>query len=240
MKTSAALTASLATLVALTACGVLGDDPAPTADATAPTATVTVTVTSTPTATRTPTRTPTSTSTAAATDDPSGTATTDDTPDPTGSATPTALGTEQSGKVLTLNEIFKKVGDWDESVYDVGDRSDVRGIGIPIAYCTSEYRPNDSRYGGELELRLQRSFTKLDFDVAQANTSPSSDDMLVSEVLKSGNQADIRKVPFDEVQHVTIDVSGTNAVKIRLFEDQREDCSSSGGIVAVISNLTLT
>jgi hypothetical protein len=90
-----------------------------------------------------------------------------------------------------------------------------------------------------LELRLARRFAKMSMSVGQANNSPSSDAVLVVEVVANGEQVDLRRVPFDQLQPFELDVQDVNALKIHVWIDP-ETCRSSKEVVAVVENLVLS
>ncbi len=87
-----------------------------------------------------------------------------------------------------------------------------------------------------LELRLARRFDQLSFSVGQDNASANSEQVLNVEVVTNGEQADLRKVPFDRVQPFEVPVSGVNAVVINFELD--EGCDDS--VIAVVESLTVS
>lgn len=154
----------------------------------------------------------------------------------TSSATPTpdddAEGPQpgDEGRRLRLADFFEPSSSWEEERYDVADQKAVPGIAARVEGCYNSYQ--------ELELRLANNFDELRFSVAQANDSRQSDQSVSVEVIANNSQAEIRSVPFNEVQTFTVPVSGVNALKIRFSLDDRvEDCG--GSVIAVVSDITV-
>lgn len=166
--------------------------------------------------------------------DPTETPAFDGDPSPVDDASPTApdtVPTDLADTPLGLNAVFSTVGEWEESRYEVADRSDVPGMGVVVATCY------DDQDAPELEFRLANRFDELSFNVAQGNTSQDSDQQLAVRVLGNEGQLDIQKVPFNQVKPISLDVSGVNALKIRLFLDDEERCSYDSQVVAVVEDL---
>lgn len=128
---------------------------------------------------------------------------------------------------LTLGDIFNVEGEWTEDRYNVSDRSDIRALGARVL-CSSSTR--------SLELRLARRFDTLSFTVGQDNASDSSQEVLVVEVIGNGEQMDVRRVPFDQVQPFDLPITGVNAVIID-FSLERP-CDDS--VIAVVESLTVS
>src|SRR4051794_28020826 len=105
----------------------------------------------------------------------------------------TTLAAPRSGEPLRLEDFFQPGSAWQANRYDIAGKSDVQGIATTVNSCSE---------GGAsvLELRLSNKFTTLTFSVAQADNSQSSDQKLTVEVLNNNEQAEIRAVPFNEVQ----------------------------------------
>ncbi len=145
------------------------------------------------------------------------------------SSAPGELDPEDVGRRLTLNDFFNPNSYWEEQRYDIADQKQVQGIATEISGCYA-YQ--------ELELRLANNFEELTFSVAQANDSTSSDQSLSVEVLANNAQAEIRSVPFNEIQEFSIPVEGVNALKIHVSLDDRvADCG--GAVTAVLTDVTL-
>lgn len=144
---------------------------------------------------------------------------------------PSVLSTSASGRVLGLPDVFATVGEWQEDRYDVVSRTAVRGLGVTVDSC-SEYSKD------MLELRLARRFKTLAMNVSQANDSPSSDAILVVEVVANGKQQDLRRVPFDQTQPFQVSVQDVNALQIKLSLD--ESTCSSKEVIGVIEDLVVT
>jgi len=137
------------------------------------------------------------------------------------------------GRQLGLDDFFNADSQWEERRYDVADQQDVPGVGTTVQGCGQS-----SSYDRTLELRLGNNFSELTFSAAQANTSQRSDQNLVVEILTNNEQRDIRSVPFNQVQDFTIDVTGVNALVIRLYlDDEIANCRSA--VVGVISEASV-
>lgn len=206
----------------LSACGA---DDAQTAQ-TVETVTVTVTPTSEVPSRQTAETPPTSASTSPAT---------------TSGASPSSPGsvpTERVGQPLSLRDAhsFYPDGEWEEGLYEVADRSDVRAMGTAVSICG---QASNSPY---LEFRLANRFDTLSMKVAQANSAQSSDQTLIVVIEGNDEQIEIRQVPFNEVVSIdNLSIDGVNALRVRLFLDEEdEDCrSGSTGTTAVIEQLVV-
>ncbi len=130
---------------------------------------------------------------------------------------------------MSLSNFFEPESNWTENRYDVADKSGVSGMATTI-----------SGYGDgpTLELRLANNFTTLTFNVGQANDSKSSDKVLVVRVVGNGKQLDVRKVPFNTIQEISVPVVNVNALKIELSLEETPNRDSKS-ISAVISDVTL-
>jgi hypothetical protein len=143
-------------------------------------------------------------------------------------ASSTTVATEKAGSTLSLADFFEPDSSWTENRYDVADKSGVSGIAAPI----------DSYRLQTLELRLANNFSNLTFNVGQANDSKSSDKMLVVRVVGNGKQLDVRKVPFNVIQEISVATEMVNAVKIEVSLENT-DSRDSKTVSAVISDVTL-
>lgn len=153
-------------------------------------------------------------------------------PSPTDSA---VLGEDVKGQSLTLSEFFQPGEDWTENRYDVADENNVSGIAGDITECGTGWSGPD-----RLELRLANNFEQLSFKVGQANQSESSRQTLVVRVVGNGNQIDIQRIPFNEVQDFDIDVEDVNALEIEFSLDEEvTDCTSLGESTAVLWDVEL-
>jgi hypothetical protein len=171
---------------------------------------------------------------------PTSTSSSPDTSPAPGSPTSSSGGsvpTERVGQPLNLGDAQSFYPDWEEGLYEVADRSDVRAMGVSVTGCgIADYSPH-------LEFRLANRFNSLSMNVAQANSSESSDQTLIVVVEGNDEQIDIRQVPFNEVVSISaLDIAGVNALRVRLFlDDEDEDCSGgSNGATAVIEQLVVT
>lgn len=150
---------------------------------------------------------------------------------PTASESPNGeLDSDARGRRLTLADFFNPSSEWQEKRYNIADQKDVPGIAAEIDGCYNT---------SELELRLANNFQQLQFSVAQANDSRSSDQLLSVEVLANNAQVDIRSVPFNQIQAFTIPVSGVNALKIRMSLD-RSNHPCGGSVVGVVTDASLS
>lgn len=130
---------------------------------------------------------------------------------------------------MSLSNFFEPESNWTENRFDVADKSGVSGIATTI-----------SGYGDAqmLELRLANNFDTLYFNVGQANDSKSSDKILVVRVVGNGKQLDVRKVPFNTIQEISVPAKNVNALKIELSLDKTPN-QDSKSILAVVSDVTL-
>jgi hypothetical protein len=151
---------------------------------------------------------------------------------PTDTPSSGVLPPTASGRTLTLSDVFATVREWEESRYDVADRSEIQGIGTTLRDCGESYLAG-------LELRLAHRFTKLTMNVGQANDSPNSDRNVVVEILANEKQQDTRRIPFDRIQPFTVDVRDVNALKLRFWIDDADGCSYESRVVLVVEKLTV-
>ncbi|MGY1771888.1 hypothetical protein [Blastococcus sp. SYSU D00813] len=143
------------------------------------------------------------------------------------------LDEEDEGRELGLEDFFNADSQWEERRYDLAAQQDVPGVGSIVQGCGQS-----STYDRTLELRLGNNFSELTFSAAQANNSQRSDQNMVVEILANNEQRDIRSVPFNQTQDFTIDVTGVNALVLRLYlDDEVADCR--GSVVGVISEATV-
>jgi hypothetical protein len=158
------------------------------------------------------------------------------TPDNAPSSSAGSVPTDRVGQPLSLSDAQSFYPEWEEGLYEVADRSDVRAMGVSVTGCgLADYSPH-------VEFRLANRFNSLSMNVAQANSSESSDQTLVVVVEGNDEQIDIRQVPFNEVVSISgLDISGVNALRVRMYlDDEDEDCGSGGGTTAVIEQLVVT
>ena len=210
-----------AVAVSLTALAACGDSGA--TGAAAP-STVTVTATASDTSRPTPTG-----STATASPSTTSSATTrgsGNSSSSSGSSNSGALPSNAAGRELTLSDFFNPEESWEEDRYDIADAKQVPGLAATVEYCGN----ND--YAPELELRLGNNFSRLTFSVGQANDSLDSDQAVSVEVVGNNAQIEIQSVPFNEIRDFTIPVTGVNALKIRMWLDDK--VAGCGGAVNVV------
>ena len=183
----------------------------------------------------TPSPTESTTSTAATpavTGDPSEqSSTTPGKPDP--SEKGTAVATLPTDRVLTKDDIFMiSSNQAEEGSYDVATEENKKGIGIPLFPYSSSSE--------EMELRLGNRYERLTFNVAQSNSSETSDRIINVEIHRNGESDQIIDVPFNEITPITVDVKDVNALKIILTSKPREGAKSGDGtITAVVYDMKL-
>ena len=92
----------------------------------------------------------------------------------------------------------------------------------------------------EMELRLGNRYEQLTFNVAQSNSSETSDRIINVEIHRNGESDQIIDVPFNEITPITVDVKDVNALKIILTSKPREGAKSGDGtITAVVYDMKL-
>lgn len=152
----------------------------------------------------------------------------DDTP----TSGPPVLQTNASGRTLGLADVFSTVGNWDEARYDVGDVSSILGLGAIIDSCG----PNGMV---ELELRLAHHFNTLKMKVGESNSSQSSSDALVVQIIANGKQLDSRRIPFDAQQSFDLPIKDVNALKIDISLDP-DKCEYNKSVTAVVEGMSVS
>jgi hypothetical protein len=128
---------------------------------------------------------------------------------------------------LGLADFFEPSSDWTESRFDVADKGQVQGVSARIDSCSTSNAE-------VLELRLSNKFTRLSFQVAQANSSKTSDGTLTVEVSGNGRQLDVRKIAFNTVQDFGVPVQGVNATQIKFHLETLNGNCPSGRVIAVL------
>lgn len=120
----------------------------------------------------------------------------------------------------------------EEGSYDVATEENKKGIGIPLFPYSSSSE--------EMELRLGNRYERLTFNVAQSNSSETSDRIINVEIHRNGESDQIIDVPFNEITPITVDVKDVNALKIILTSKPREGAKSGDGtITAVVYDMKL-
>jgi hypothetical protein len=147
------------------------------------------------------------------------------------SATQTPLSIPQTGEPLRLEDFFEPGPDWEANRYDIAGRSQVQGMATSVPTCYAD--------PSVLELRLSNKFETLTFSVAQADNSERSDLNLTVEVLTNNEQAEIRAVPFNQVQEISVPVDSVNAVQFRFFF-QPTPTECRGSVIAVLHDVTVS
>jgi hypothetical protein len=138
---------------------------------------------------------------------------------------------------LSLTDAQSSYPEWEEGLYEVADRTNVRAMGVPVTYCGDQ---GDS--SPRLEFRLANRFKTLSMNVAQANSSKDSDQTLVVVIEGNDKQLDIQQVPFNEVVSIAdLNIEGVNALRVKIsLDDEDEDCGSNSGATAVVEKLVVT
>jgi hypothetical protein len=162
----------------------------------------------------------------------SGSAATTTSSAPLTSSPGTSVETPPTDQPLTLEDFFNPDDGWQANRYDIAGRSDVQGIATTVASCYE----SSARV---LELRLSNKFSTLTFAAGQADNSASSDQRLTVEILTNNEQAEIRAVPFNQVQDFTIPVEAVNAVKFRLYLDP-DSPRCGGSVVGVLHDIRVS
>jgi len=142
------------------------------------------------------------------------------------------LPSDSTGRTLTLADFFQPDPIWNGNRFDVADRRQLQGIGTDIVACNRDQ-------GAKLELRLANNFKTLQFNVGQANNSAMSDQRLIVEVVGNNSQIDIRRIPFNVVQKISVPVSGVNALQVYFYLDDKVQSCGSGAVSAVLFDVTL-
>jgi len=151
------------------------------------------------------------------------------------SLSPPVLASNAIGRSLTLADVFSSTGNWRDDRFDIANRAGLTGIGTEVTNC-------DENGAVMLELRLAEGFNTLKMNVGQANTSKSSDQVLITEVVANGKQIDSRHVPFNKIQAFQEPISGVNALRILAYLDPTA-CSASRtspSVLAVVQGLTVS
>jgi hypothetical protein len=153
------------------------------------------------------------------------------------SATPgQTVPSARANQPLGLSDAQSEVGQWEERRYEIADRSDVRGMGVPVTYCGDQGSSTPT-----LEYRLANRFKTLSMSMAQANSSKASDQQLTVAVIANGSQLDIQTVAFNQVKPLQLSIAGVNALQIRLFlNDKVTHCGYGGGVTGVIEQLVVS
>ena len=157
-------------------------------------------------------------------------------PSASGPATGTSASDEASDSVLTetaagrelgLDDFFRPDTRWSEQLYDIARERDITGVGTTIGSCWAE--------GPALEVRLGNDFSTFSFKAGQSNLSRSSAETVTIQVNGNGNTLDIKRVPFNQIEEVLVDVSGVNALRIIATLD--EELSACQGADIVLFNI---
>lgn len=134
---------------------------------------------------------------------------------------------------VSLSAVFRKTEGWEEDRFGIADRDDVRGWGVELNCYSAD--------PAELELRLTHRFTRMTMQIGQGNDSLSSDQVVVVEIYKGAEQAEIRRITFDTLTPFDISAERVNAMTIQLYLDREaENCRAGGSVIAVVEGLTLT
>jgi hypothetical protein len=151
------------------------------------------------------------------------------------SSGPPILRSGDTGRPLTLADVFAATDGWRDDRFDIASKSGLTGIGSVVTSC---YESDPVT----VELRLAEGFTKLKMNVGQANNSASSDESLVTLVIANGKQVDSHHIPFNTVQPFNVSVAGVNALIVQIYLDP-DQCnksrSTTRSVLAVIQGLTV-
>ena len=91
-----------------------------------------------------------------------------------------------------------------------------------------------------IELRPADRFSKLSFNIAQANNSQSSNASLIVDVIANADdKLDNHAIPFNKIQSFSENIADVGAVKIE-FTVPCPQNSDEGSVVAVLENMTVT
>ncbi len=137
------------------------------------------------------------------------------------------LPSSASGRTLGLADIFATEGTWKEQRYDISDTRGIFGMATTL-YCNNS---------AQLELRLAHNFTKLKFDVGQANDSATADNTVIVDVIEGQTKIDSKPLPFDTVLPFEEDITGANSLKLEFHPDPKCEDKS---VTVVVSGLTVS
>jgi hypothetical protein len=151
-----------------------------------------------------------------------------------GGSVPSVSGIVPPGRAntpLTLNDFFNPDGNWEQAVVNVADQSGVQAIRGDLGSCGDD---------AELELRLNDRFRTLKFDVGEDNTSPSSDQTLVVTVSVNGQQVNAKKVGFNTILPLSVNVTSANSVKIDFENDPNGSCGNEERVYPLLFNAVVS
>lgn len=145
------------------------------------------------------------------------------------------------GQELTLDDFGDKTEGWQDSSYDVADRSGITGIGVTLSgssICGTPENADLSRrvYGiSGLRLNLSHKYNTLKFKIGQSNSSVAVDQRVLVRITDGKRQiGDIHPVDFDEIEEVEADVSGMNALFLQFYLDDKVKTCGSQEVTPVI------
>lgn len=146
---------------------------------------------------------------------------------------PAEVPEAKRGQGLAMTDFFKAPSEWREDRFDIASRKDVKGFGGQLSEC---YASSASVF----ELRLGNKFTTLDFKAGQANSSQTSHQLVVVEIVGNGRQIDIQRVPFNRARAFgQVSVKDVNALEIRMYLDDKIDSCGNASVDFVLSDVIL-
>lgn len=139
---------------------------------------------------------------------------------PSDESSDSVLDPDVKGRALGLDDFFRPERRWTEQLYDIANERDVTGVGTTIASCWNETYP--------LEMRLGNDFSTFSFRAGQSNLSASSAETVVVQVEGNGDTLDIKRIPFNTVESVFVEVNGVNALKINVsLDEELSECDGA-------------
>lgn len=150
------------------------------------------------------------------------TATTDSSPSP--------IGPQNGTRTLTLADAFKP-GNWKEGAFAPTGQTPAQAMAITVD-CY------DSHNATTMEFRFSRATGKLQFTVAQGDTSNSSDAVLEWALTVDGRQTEAKTIGFKDTAVLSTDLTGVAAVKISAKQKLDQRCT--GDVTALITKAVVT
>ena len=130
-----------------------------------------------------------------------------------------------SGKKLTAGDFSDKQGEWKDGNYNVADQSGITGFGVDLRSCTVPkdvgFTRGSSYDPAVLRFNLGKNYSKLKFKVGQRNESKGIDQTVIIRSTDNKEQfGEIKRVGFDEVEEVELNVDGKNVVFLQFYLDE--------------------
>lgn len=137
-----------------------------------------------------------------------------------GESSDSVLDERAAGRELGIDDFFSPDRRWKERLYDIANERNITGVGATLQGCRDQ--------NIFLEMHLGNDFSKFRFKAGQSNLSKSSAETVVVQVEGNGSTLDIKRVPFNAVDEILVDVSGVNALKINVSLDKElSECDSA-------------